>query len=163
VSPDNQIADAELPDHAGVAFRPPIMLAVLLLVGLGLRFLAPLAFISSRVGFILGIGVITAAFSFFFWAVFTMRRGGGSIPTNEPTDTIVNSGPYRYSRNPIYLSMVVLLVGVALVSNSLWFVVLAAVAMVLLSWGVISREEIYLERKLGVEYASYKAAVRRWL
>ena len=99
----------------------------------------------------------------FAWAVMTMRREGASIPTGEPTDTIVARGPYRFSRNPIYLSMVALLTGIGFWANSGWFIALAVLAVVLLNWGVILREERYLERKFGKTYLNYKIQIRRWI
>ncbi|MCZ0953382.1 MAG: isoprenylcysteine carboxylmethyltransferase family protein, partial [Rhodospirillaceae bacterium] len=108
--------------------------------------------------FIVGVALIFAG-----WAVRTMRAGGASIPTGEPTDVIVQDGPYRYSRNPIYLAMVMSLVGTGVWANSLWFVGLAIVTGALLSWGAISREEAYLQRKFGDRYSAYKASVRRWM
>ena len=71
-------------------------------------------------------------------------------------------GPYRFSRNPIYLGMVLLQIGVGDWSNSLGFIGLAALSVVLLNWGVISREERYLARKFGQPYLAYKERVRRW-
>ena len=91
-----------------------------------------------------------------------MHRWNASIPTNEPTNSLVFKGPFRFSRNPIYLSMVSLLLGVGIWTNSLWFIGLAALVVVLLFWGVISREERYLERMFGEEYLNYKRRVRRW-
>lgn len=150
-------------DHAGVAFHPPIMLGACLLVGFGLRILMPLPFAPRDLASLFGPLVVGVAFGLFFWAVLTMRRSGASIPTGEPTTVIVRVGPYRYSRNPIYVAMLALLVGVGIWSNSLWFLGLAVLAGILLSWGVISREEAYLGRKFGYEYDSYKSQVRRWL
>ena len=92
-----------------------------------------------------------------------MRAGGTSIPTNEPTDVIVSAGPYRFSRNPIYLAMVMLLVGVGVWANSLWLIGMAVLDAILLFRGVISREEAYLRRKFGLEYSDYAERVRRWL
>ena len=151
------------PDHAGVAFHPPIMLGACLLAGFGLRALMPLPFAPRDIALLLGTFVVVLAFGLFLWAVVTMRRSGASIPTGEPTTVIVRIGPYRYSRNPIYVAMLMLLVGVGLWSNSLWFLGFAVLAAALLSWGVISREEAYLSRKFGPQYESYKSRVRRWL
>ncbi len=153
----------EAEDHAGVAFHPPVMLGVLVLLGFGLRALWPLPFLSPAVAVTVGPLVVVAAFAVFFWAAKTMRGGGASIPTGEPTETIVTTGPYSYSRNPIYVAMVTLLVGIALLANSLWFLGLAALDACLLWWGVIAREEAYLERKFGASYKEYMSSVRRWL
>jgi protein-S-isoprenylcysteine O-methyltransferase Ste14 len=139
------------------------MLAACLLVGFGSRALVPLAFAPRGIALSLGPFVVVLAFALFLWAALTMRRSGASIPTGEPTTVIVRNGPYRYSRNPIYVAMLMLLVGVGIWSNSLWFLGLAVFAGVLLTWGVISREEAYLGRKFGSEYESYKSRVRRWL
>jgi protein-S-isoprenylcysteine O-methyltransferase Ste14 len=92
-----------------------------------------------------------------------MLRGHASIPTNKPTDAIVVGGPFRFSRNPIYSSMILLHVGAGIWTTSLWFFVLAAISAALLTWGVILREERYLERKFGDGYLSYKSRVRRWI
>ncbi len=153
----------EFPDHAGVAFHPPVLLALVLVVGFLARWLVPLNFLSPVISMYLGPIVTAASFGGFFWAVYTMRTGDASIPTNEPTNVIVVRGPYRFSRNPIYLSMLFLQVGTSIWANSLWFLGLAIVSAALLWWGVISREERYLERKFGAEYLSYKGRVRRWL
>ena len=85
------------------------------------------------------------------------------MPTSESTDVIVTGGPYAFSRNPIYLSMVLLLLGLGVWSNSLWFLALAAIAVLLLTYGVIIREERYLGRKFSAEYEAYRNRVRRWV
>ena len=161
-TPDESRNDVA-PDHAGVAFHPPLMLGLLLAVGLGLRALVPARFLPDSLASMGGPIIVAAALVLFLWAVRTMRAGGASIPTNEPTDAIVQAGPYRFSRNPIYLAMVLLLAGVGVWANSLWLVGLAVIDAILLSWGVISREEAYLERKFGADYAAYTDKVRRWL
>ncbi len=154
-----------LPDHAGVAFHPPLMLGILLAAGFGLRALVPLPIplLPEGIASIGGPAIVVVAFVLAIWAARTMRAGGASIPTNEPTDAIVSAGPYGFSRNPIYLAMVMLLVGIGVWANSLWLIGMAVVDAILLSWGVISREEAYLRRKFGAEYSAYTERIRRWL
>ena len=154
---------ATQPDHAGVAFHPPLLLAVSLGVGFLLRWIAPLSVIPSTASVMIGPAIVALAFGVFLWAAMTMLRGHASIPTNKPTDAIVAGGPFRFSRNPIYLSMILLHLGVGAWTKSLWFFVLAALSVALLTGGVILREERYLERKFGDEYLSYKSRVRRWI
>ena len=144
-------------------FTPPVLLLLALVLGVGARWLTPLRFLPDVAVVPLGPVVVATSLGWFIWAVVTMRGGGGSIPTSEPTEAIVRQGPYRWSRNPIYLSMVALQVGVGIWANSMWFVGLAAVSAWLLWWGVISREERYLERKFGRAYLAYRAHVRRWI
>ena len=123
----------------------------------------PISVLPDALARAIGPVLTAASFGPFLWAVYTLRSGGASIPTNKPTDVIVVRGPYRFSRNPIYLAMVFLQLGIGVWANSLWFFVLAMLSALLLAWGVISREERYLERKFGDGYLAYKARVRRWL
>ena len=154
---------SEATDRADVAFHPPVLLGTAIAAGFAARWLAAASFLPSTLSTILGPVVTLVAFLLFFWSAYTMHKGEASIPTNEPTDKIVLDGPFSFSRNPIYLSMLLLLVGIGIWANSLWFIGLGAVAFILLSWGVIAREEQYLRTKFGEEYESYKARVRRWL
>ncbi len=160
-TPESQ--QPELLDHAGVAFHPPLLLALVLVVGFVARWLVPLNFLPRSLSTFIGPVVTAVSFGWFLWAVYTMRTGGASIPTGKPTNVIVARGPFRFSRNPIYLGMLFLQVGISIWANSLWFLGLAVVSAVLLWRGVISHEERYLEYKFGAEYLSYKGRVRRWL
>ena len=150
-------------DHAHVAFHPPFLLLGAIAAGFALRALQPAAFLPPPWPSVAGPAVVGAALTLFAWAIVTMRRGNASIPTHTPTDALVCSGPFTLSRNPIYLSMVALMLGLALWADSLWFLGLAVLMVFLLSWGVIAREERYLEQKFGGSYSRYKSRVRRWL
>jgi protein-S-isoprenylcysteine O-methyltransferase Ste14 len=77
--------------------------------------------------------------------------------------TIVETGPYRFTRNPIYLGMVLGLIGLAIAFNSLWLLVTLVPFALVIRYAVITREEAYLERKFGEVYLAYKSRVRRWL
>ena len=158
-----KIENDNLPDHANVAIYPPVLFYLSLIAGFGLRAIFPTPFLSDRLAWIGGPIMVGAALVLAAWAGLTMHAGGASIPTGEPTDVIVQDGPYRFSRNPIYLAMLLLLAGIGVWANSLWFVGLTIVATALLSWGAISREEAYLQRKFGTRYSAYKESVRRWL
>ena len=159
----HEVAPTQRPDHAGVAFHPPVLLLLALLGGSGARWITQLPFLPDGVTGPVGLTVVIASFTWFGWAVRTMRSGGASIPTSEPTDAIVTRGPYGMSWNPIYLSMVMLQVGVGIWANSVWFLALAACSAGLLWSGVISREERYLHQKFGDAYLEYTKRVRRWI
>jgi protein-S-isoprenylcysteine O-methyltransferase Ste14 len=96
-------------------------------------------------------------------AVFLFRRAGTTPNPMQPTTAIVLHGPFRFTRNPMYLSLVALYGAVTLFVNSLWPLVLLPVVVALIQREVIAREEAYLEAKFGEEYRAYKARVRRWL
>ena len=97
------------------------------------------------------------------WAIATITRAGSNVPTNLPTTTIVETGPYRFTRNPIYLGMLLGLIGLAIAFNSLWLLLTLVPFALVIRYGVVTREEAYLERKFGDVYRRYRARVRRWL
>jgi protein-S-isoprenylcysteine O-methyltransferase Ste14 len=155
---------AEATDSANVVVRPPLAWAVAVLAGVGLDWLQPLPFVPATVPAVLvGAIVFAAALALFAWAIITIVRAGSNVPTNRPTTTIVDSGPYRLTRNPIYLAMILGLVGLALAFDSLWLLLVLAIFVPVIRYGVVAREEVYLERKFGDLYVGYCARVRRWL
>lgn len=142
---------------------PPLIYAATLLVGIGVHLWAPLRFFSETwVGHAAGWPPLTAALLVGLWAVRAMSRAGEHPDFGRPTGTVVTSGPFAYSRNPLYLSLTLVYVGIALVVNTAWPVIFLPVAVGLTHYGVIIREEHYLERRLGDEYLRYRARVRRW-
>jgi protein-S-isoprenylcysteine O-methyltransferase Ste14 len=155
---------ADTTDTANVIIRPPIAWAIAVLAGLALNWLLPLPFVPAMVpaGW-LGAMVVALALLLFAWAIATITRAGSNVPTNRPTTTIVDLGPYRLTRNPIYLGMFVGLVGLAIACNSLWLLVTLVPFAVVIRYGVVAREEAYLERKFGDTYRGYRERVRRWL
>lgn len=144
-------------------FHPPFLLAGTIGGGFLLCWLAPAAFLPVGYSKVLGPALSAVALGLFGWSVFSMLSGGGSLPTNRPTPMVVVRGPYRFSRNPIYLAMALLHLGIGAAVDCLWFFGLVVLFVILIGWGVIAREERYLERKFGAEYLAYKARVRRWL
>ena len=155
---------ANTADTANVIVRPPIAWALAVLAGLALNWLTPLPFLPAAVptGWV-GGAVFAIALALVAWAIVTMTRAGSNVPTNMPTTTIVDTGPYRFTRNPIYLGMFVGLVSLAVAFNSLWLLMTLVPFALVIRYGVITREEAYLERKFGDVYRRYRARVRRWL
>ncbi len=143
--------------------RPPFVYLGSLALGLLLHFAWPVWLVSRAVSGPLGGTAVLVAVALFLWAVRTFRTAGTPVPGNRPTSTIVRTGPYRFSRNPIYLSFSLLQLGVACWANSLWLLVSLIPALALMSLVVIPREEHYLETHFPSDYVPYKASVRRWL
>jgi protein-S-isoprenylcysteine O-methyltransferase Ste14 len=158
------LAMADTADTANVIVRPPIAWALAVLAGLALNWLMPLPFLPAVVsaGW-LGTIVFVLALVLVAWAITTMTRAGSNVPTNLPSTTIVEAGPYRFTRNPIYLGMVLGLIGLAIAFDSLWLLMALVPFALVIRYGVITREEAYLERKFGDVYRRYRARVRRWL
>jgi len=142
--------------------RPPIIYLAAILVGLALHFAWPIRFIP---GVARPFGVLITAFAvaLFTWSIRTFRLAGTPVPGNRPTTTIVTTGPYRFSRNPIYLAFSLFQAGLALAVNDAWLLVTLLPTLSVMSFVVIPREERYLEARFTEEYAAYKARVRCWL
>jgi protein-S-isoprenylcysteine O-methyltransferase Ste14 len=155
---------ADTADTAHVIIRPPLAWALAVVAGLALDRLVPLPFLPPNLpaGW-LGVEVFVLALALFAWAIVTMTRAGSNVPTNRPTTTIVESGPYRFTRNPIYLGMFLGLIGLAIASDTLWLLLMLVPFALVIRYGVVAREEAYLERKFGDVYCSYRSRVRRWL
>jgi len=151
-------------DTAQVIIRPPIAWALAVLAGLALNWLMPLPFVPVMLpaGW-LGAVVFALALLLVTWAIATITRTGSNVPTSLPTTTIVETGPYRFTRNPIYLGMFVGLAGLAVAFDSLWLLATLAPFALVIRYGVVAREEAYLERKFDDVYRHYRARVRRWL
>ncbi|WP_132553670.1 methyltransferase family protein [Rhizobium azibense] len=151
-------------DSSGAAIRPPIAWALALIGGFALDWLYRLPFLPTAMpaGALGGI-VFLAGLALLVWAAGTFRRAGTQIQTTRPTSTIVEEGPYRFTRNPIYIGMFLGLIGVAIAIDSLWLILVLVPFYLVIRYGVVAREEAYLERKFGDVYLAYKARVRRWL
>jgi protein-S-isoprenylcysteine O-methyltransferase Ste14 len=154
----------ETRDSSNAIVRPPLAWAFAFAIGLGLDWLYPLPFVPASIpNRWIGAVLFAAAFALAIWAIVTIRRAGTAVETIKPTTTIVSSGPYRFTRNPIYLGMFLGQLGLAVGFNSLWILVMLIPFYFVLRYGVVAREEAYLERKFGGVYLGYKSRVRRWL
>jgi protein-S-isoprenylcysteine O-methyltransferase Ste14 len=157
-------AMSDTADTANVIVRPPIAWALAVLAGLALQWLMPLRFMPAAVSApLLGGAVVVVAVALFAWAIATISRAGSQVPTNRPTTTIVDAGPYRFTRNPIYLGMFLGIAGLAIAFDSLWLLLALVLFALIIRYGVVAREEAYLERKFGDVYRGYRSRVRRWL
>ena len=149
---------------AQVVVRPPFAWVLAVLAGLALNWLMPLPFTPVVVPAAwLGSAVIMVAVALFVWAIVTITKAGSNVPTNMPTTTIVDGGPYRFTRNPIYLGMFLGLVGLALAFDSLWLLAALVLFALVIRYGVVAREEAYLEGRFDDVYRRYRSRVRRWL
>jgi protein-S-isoprenylcysteine O-methyltransferase Ste14 len=151
-------------DHSNAVIRPPIAWALAFVAGLALDRLHPLPFVPAPIpsGWV-GSAIFAVGFMLAIWAIVTIRRAGSRVETNRPTTAIVADGPYRFTRNPIYAGMILGQIGFAVGFNSLWFLATLVAFYVVLRYGVIAREEAYLELKFAGPYLDYKSRVRRWL
>jgi protein-S-isoprenylcysteine O-methyltransferase Ste14 len=157
-------AISETTDSANVVIHPPIAWGIAFVVGLAVDWLYPLPLVPASVPRVWVGGLVFAVgFALAISAIVTMRRAGTRIETHRPTTTIVANGPYRFTRNPIYLGMFLGQTGLAIGFDTLWLLATLAPFCLVIRYGVIAREEAYLERRFGDVYLGYTSSVRRWL
>ncbi|HEY4275716.1 MAG TPA: isoprenylcysteine carboxylmethyltransferase family protein [Rhizomicrobium sp.] len=151
-------------DAPDVVIHPPIALALLVVAALALNWFIPLPFMAgATIGIEAGLVVLLAALLIVRWAAQSFRKARTNILTSQAATAIVSTGPFAHSRNPIYVAILLGLCGFALAFNSLWFFAALVPMFLILRFGVIAREEAYLDRKFGQPYGDYQAKVRRWL
>ncbi len=156
-------AEPRRKDTSDPIVRPPIAYACSLLSGLVLDRIWPLALPSSGVQESAGALLVAASIALFTRSVREFRKFGAPVPSSRPSTTVVRTGPYRFSRNPIYLAFTLLQLGIGLWACNGWLLVLLIPTLALISCGVIDREERYLSEKFGEDYLRYRRSVRRWL
>ena len=142
--------------------RPPLLFLSAILLGVALNWAWPFPFRPPTL-WLLGPLVTICAVMLFLLSFREFRRAGTSVRGSERTSTIVRTGPYRFSRNPIYLAFIIFVLGLSVWLNNLWLLVTLVPAVGLIALVVIRREERFLERNFPDQYASYRAHVRRWL
>jgi protein-S-isoprenylcysteine O-methyltransferase Ste14 len=143
--------------------RPPFIYLVSLVTGVLIQRTAPLPFVPGSLAVPVGASLVVVAIMLFGYSVATFRAAGTPVPARKPTTEIVRTGPYRFSRNPIYVAFSLFQLGIAIWINSVWVLITLVGAVALIHYVVIPREEQYLERRFGSQYSDYKISVRRWL
>lgn len=142
--------------------RPPIIFLGSILLGIVLNWAWPLHF-RPLIFWWLGPLFTGCAVLLFLLSFREFRAAGTSVQGSKRSTAIVRTGPYRYSRNPIYVSFILLGVALSVWLNNLWLLVMLVPAVGVIEAIVIPREERFLEQTFHEQYTSYKAAVRRWL
>ncbi|HSP16128.1 MAG TPA: isoprenylcysteine carboxylmethyltransferase family protein [Thermoanaerobaculia bacterium] len=145
--------------------KPPILFFACLIVGglLHLSWPFEIAPYSFEAGLIAGGACVCAAAALGALTIREMKRHETSLEPGQVPARLVTSGPFRFTRNPLYLAQLLFLAGIALAVNSAWFLVAAMVQLVLLDRLIVVREEAVIRQKFGTEYVSYVARVRRWI
>ena len=150
-------------DHPGVLIFPPLLFLICVAVGLIAHFVCPYRF---GFGWWLrgsGIALVAAAIAFASWGRRTMQSAGTNINPGMPALAVVSSGPFAFTRNPLYLSLLVMFSGIGFAAASPAFLVLVVPFFLVLHFGVVVREERYMDAKFGDDYRGYKGRVRRWI
>jgi protein-S-isoprenylcysteine O-methyltransferase Ste14 len=151
---------------AGVIARPPLLFLAALLLGLASDHVLPFPFAvaaADLVHWIIASFLILIGVAFAAAGIRDFSRAGTPVPTNEPTRALVTTGIHGWSRNPIYVGMFLVYGGIGVAARSPWTLILTLPLAITIRYGVVAREEAYLERRFGNAYRDYKSCVRRWL
>jgi protein-S-isoprenylcysteine O-methyltransferase Ste14 len=150
-------------DISGVIAPPPLIFLAGLAVGFGLQALLPETSLPGALRWVLGGALLVAGLALLFSFERAFHRKATAANPWRPTTAIATDGPYRLTRNPAYVGMTLVYLGIAVLAQALWVLVPLPLALLIIDRGVIAREERYLERKFGQEYLDYKGSVRRWI
>jgi protein-S-isoprenylcysteine O-methyltransferase Ste14 len=162
-STDQQASDTAV---AGGFTRPPFLYLACLLLGVVLDRVVPLPFIvpaAALLRWTVSGGLILIGVTIMATGIRNFSRAATPVPSNQPVRALVTTGIHGRSRNPIYVGMLLLYVGLGIAARSPWILLLALPLVLILRYGVVAREEAYLERRFGDAYRDYTARVRRWL
>ena len=159
------MADAAPLPHAGVRFPPPIIYVAGIAGGWALNRWHPLPITAgaSPVRVAAGVTGVLLWLAIFLAAAIVFRRARTTLIPNKPAAAIVTGGPYRFTRNPMYVSLVALYLGVTALMNTWWPIVFLPLVVIVVDRFVIAREERYLASAFPDAYGAYAGRVRRWL
>jgi protein-S-isoprenylcysteine O-methyltransferase Ste14 len=162
-SASQQPSDAAAPS---AITRPPLLYLACLLLGLALDRVLPLPLAlpgTALMQWMAGGGVILIGVAIMAAGARNFSRATTPVRSNQPVRALVTTGIHGWSRNPIYIGMFLVYAGIAIAASSLWILILALPLAITLHYGIVAREERYLERHFGDAYRDYKVRVRRWL
>jgi len=144
---------------------PPLIMAGAVLVGAVLTWLVPIPLSPGLAGALRAIGLVIlgCAVSLDLWTFLTFRRHVTTVRPDRPASTLATDGPFRYSRNPIYIGNTALIFGLGLAFGAIWVALTAPFVFLAIDRLAVRGEEKHLEAKFGEPYRDYKARVRRWL
>jgi protein-S-isoprenylcysteine O-methyltransferase Ste14 len=150
-------------DYPNVLAPPPLIAFMIIFAGGVAGLIKSLHFINGNARFITGGALVVVSFVIGYTAFVKMKNSGTNVDVRKPATMVLTDGIYAYSRNPMYIGLIVFLIAASILLNNLWILILTPVFIAVMWKGVIDREERYLEEKFGSEYTDYKKRVRRWL
>jgi protein-S-isoprenylcysteine O-methyltransferase Ste14 len=149
-------------DNPGIRVPPPLIYVLPFILGLVLDRRSHVSYLPHHLGRLFGWPLIGGVL-LSRWFLQTMRQANAPVRTDRPMPRLTTKVPFRYTRNPGYLSLTMLYAGIAVLRNALWPILLLPLVLYVIQREVIEREERYLERTFGEEYLAYKRRVRRWV
>ena len=146
-----------------VRIIPPLVYLAGVVIGSALSIWFPTRVVHGPVAWIIGGIFILCGAVLSASAIFNFKSVGTTVRPDRAATTLVTVGPYKLTRNPMYLALAFVYLGIAIAEQSLWAIVLLPVVLTIIVNRAIKPEETFLERRFGADYLRYKAKVRRWL
>jgi len=161
------MANQDATDHPDVVMLPPFIVLIILAVAIALEWVIGLTFLPaiswSSWSVYVGVLVVAGGVALLVWAVRAFAAVGTNLSPHEPTLNLTTDGPYRLTRNPMYIGFMLLLAGISLLFSLEWGLILVPVLALVLHFGVVLREEKYLTAKFGKTYTDFTSRTRRWV
>jgi protein-S-isoprenylcysteine O-methyltransferase Ste14 len=146
----------------GIRLHPPAIYAIGILAGIGLDKLWPLAMLPGLHGRLYGGCILAVAVFIALWSLRQFYRVDTDVRPDRPDRALITSGPYHYTRNPLYITLSLAQLAAAVWLNNLWILLALPLSVIVITRYAIAREERYLEKVFGHDYLEYKVRVRRW-
>ncbi len=155
--------DAKPHEGPGLPVHPPVLYLAALLIGVGLNYGWSISPLPDRWGDIIGVVLIVLGAALMPPVLGRFRRAGTPFNPHKPASALITDGPYRFSRNPAYVALTLWYLGIGLLLNNAWVLLLAIPLVLVMDRWAIRKEEQHLEAQFGDDYRRYKSTVRRWL
>jgi protein-S-isoprenylcysteine O-methyltransferase Ste14 len=150
-------------DKAGVIIFPPLLYLLVLVTGIIISYFFPYHFIDFSIALPIGIIITFLGIASLILAAKLFRKNKNPVNPSGSTQLIICTGIYKYTRNPMYLGLTTIFIGISTITNAWFSFILLFPLLMICQKGIIEREESYLARKFGNEYLDYQSKVRRWI
>jgi protein-S-isoprenylcysteine O-methyltransferase Ste14 len=158
-----EIGKKIISDSLHVIAPPPLIFIFGFVAGMFIEWFVPLHFFRNSVFYDVGLFIAIMSGLLALWGIWVMYMAGTNINPARPVIYLVTVGPFRFSRNPLYLSLTLLSIGLSMILDFAWIIIILILVLYIMNRFVIEREENYLESKIGEQYIEYKKKVRRWI
>ena len=149
-------------DKAGVIAPPPAIYLIAVLIGLMTDYFFPFSFMPESFQLPIGLLIILPSVTLAALSFREFKKAETNVDPYKPSTAIITSGPFRYTRNPLYVTLSFVIIGVGIWLDNIWIIAMLVPVLILMHYGVIKKEEQYLTKKFGDKYLKYKETVPRW-
>jgi len=149
-------------DKAGVIAPPPVIYLIAVLIGIMTDYFFPFSFMPESFQLPIGLLIILPSVTLAALSFREFKKAETNVDPYKPSTAIITSGPFRYTRNPLYVTLSFVIIGLGIWLDNIWIIAMLVPVLILMHYGVIKKEEQYLTKKFGDKYLKYKETVPRW-